>query len=245
MLKKYQNDLAAKDIILKESTVLSLISKAKAKGLSATTFLRDIQAKSYGPRSTKEPSASSSVINDIDLVVGEIYEAYEKTLRQNNSLDFDDLLVFGVKLFTENHDAVRWCEHVLVDELYAKVYAPRNIFADQNPVKILTQPNMIWCEQLLFPAVSLLLEILISPVRLSILNILNLFSFVLVYGWRSAEVENLARMQKGTFSYRVCARMNQQLIRLRFLSHWTDTARGKLSLNRIYSQGQFGDCRSG
>lgn len=117
LLKRYQNDLAAKDITLKEGTVLSLISKAKAKGLSATAFLRDIQAKSHGPRSSKEPLASSSVINDIDLVVGEIYEAYEKTLRKNNSLDFDDLLVFGVKLFTENHDAVKWCQHVLVDEL--------------------------------------------------------------------------------------------------------------------------------
>ncbi|KAE9400182.1 UvrD-helicase-domain-containing protein [Gymnopus androsaceus JB14] len=167
LLKKYRHDLDAKDITLKEGTVLSLISKAKAKGLSATQFLRDIQAKSHGPKGSKEPFTSSSTVNDIDLVVAEIYEAYEKTLRKNNSLDFDDLLLFGVKLFTENHDAVKWCKHVLVDE-----------FQDTN----VTQYDLMRAI-----AFARCVTVVGDPDQS-------------IYGWRSAEVGNLARMQKDFFS---------------------------------------------
>ena len=49
-------------------------------------------------------------------VVAEIYEEYENALRQSNSLDFDDLLVFGARLFA-HRPVVTWCKHVLVDEL--------------------------------------------------------------------------------------------------------------------------------
>lgn len=116
-MKKYKDDLAAKDITLKEATVLAIISKAKAKGLSASDFHHDIRIRSHAPKNSSDSQISSSTVNDIDLVVTEIYEDYEKTLRKNNSLDFDDLLLFGVKLFTENPTSVKWCRHVLVDEL--------------------------------------------------------------------------------------------------------------------------------
>jgi DNA helicase II / ATP-dependent DNA helicase PcrA len=43
---------------------------------------------------------------------------YQLALRKSNSLDFDDLLVYGVKLFEWNDgQLVKWCKHVLVDEL--------------------------------------------------------------------------------------------------------------------------------
>ncbi len=49
-----------------------------------------------------------------------VYEQYEKTLRASNAVDFDDLLLWSVRLFEENPDIrekyARRFEHVLVDE---------------------------------------------------------------------------------------------------------------------------------
>ncbi|KAJ3796874.1 P-loop containing nucleoside triphosphate hydrolase protein [Lentinula aff. detonsa] len=163
LLKKYKDDLAAKDITLKEGTVLALISKAKAKGLSSRTFLREVQSRVHGPNNSDRTFPSSSTINDIDLVVAEIYDIYEKTLRKNNSLDFDDLLLFGVKLFTSNSDAVQWCQHVLVDEFQdtnVTQYDLMTAIASARCVTVVGDPDQS------------------------------------IYGWRSAEVGNLARMQK-------------------------------------------------
>ncbi|KIK63032.1 hypothetical protein GYMLUDRAFT_41333 [Collybiopsis luxurians FD-317 M1] len=163
LLKKYKDDLAAKDMTLKEGTVLAIISKAKAKGLSASDFCQQVRARTHGPKASNEPFASTSTVNDIDLIVAEIYEIYEKTLRKNNSLDFDDLLLFGVKLFTENQDAVKWCQHVLVDE-----------FQDTN----VTQYDLMKAI-----AFAQCVTVVGDPDQS-------------IYGWRSAEVGNLARMQK-------------------------------------------------
>lgn len=52
-----------------------------------------------------------------EIIVAEVYVEYEATLRKNNALDFDDLLVYGVQLFSENPSTVDWCQHILVDEL--------------------------------------------------------------------------------------------------------------------------------
>ncbi|KAJ3920166.1 P-loop containing nucleoside triphosphate hydrolase protein [Lentinula edodes] len=163
LLKKYKDDLAAKDISLKEGTVLALISKAKARGLSSKDFLREVQARNHGPKDSNGLLTSSTTVNDIDFVVAEIYDAYEKTLRKNNSLDFDDLLLFGVKLFTTNLDSVKWCQHVLVDE-----------FQDTN----LTQYDLMKAI-----AYARCVTVVGDPDQS-------------IYGWRSAEVGNLARMRK-------------------------------------------------
>ncbi|KAJ3885161.1 P-loop containing nucleoside triphosphate hydrolase protein [Lentinula edodes] len=163
LLKKYKDDLAAKDISLKEGTVLALISKAKARGLSSKDFLREVQARNHGPKDSNGLLTSSTTVNDIDFVVAEIYDAYEKTLRKNNSLDFDDLLLFGVKLFTTNLDSVKWCQHVLVDE-----------FQDTN----VTQYDLMKAI-----AYARCVTVVGDPDQS-------------IYGWRSAEVGNLARMRK-------------------------------------------------
>ncbi|KAJ3820348.1 P-loop containing nucleoside triphosphate hydrolase protein [Lentinula raphanica] len=167
LLKKYKDDLAAKDITLKEGTVLALISKAKAKGHSASSFLRDVSTRCHGPKDSHGSSISSSAVNDIDLVVAEIYDLYEQNLRKNNSLDFDDLLLFGVKLFTSNPDAVSWCKHVLVDE-----------FQDTNVTQYDLMKAIAWAR---------CVTVVGDPDQS-------------IYGWRSAEVGNLARMQKDFVS---------------------------------------------
>lgn len=103
LLKPYREELLSKGITLNESTVLSMISKAKSKGRSPEDFLT---------HSAHVPPS------DIDLIVAYIYTEYDLKLRKSNSFDFDDLLLFGLKLFKDHEKSVRWCKHVLVDELY-------------------------------------------------------------------------------------------------------------------------------
>jgi len=49
-------------------------------------------------------------------VPSQIYQKYEETLRSADSLDFDDLLVFGLKLFRAAPKILDDCKHILVDE---------------------------------------------------------------------------------------------------------------------------------
>jgi DNA helicase II / ATP-dependent DNA helicase PcrA len=114
MLKAHKEDLDEKNITLKEATVMSIISKAKARGQSADDFAEEARAKFL---KHSRNGGTATVSHYIDQIVSEIYHGYEKTLRKSNCLDFDDLLLFGVRLFTTNQHTVRWCKHILVDEL--------------------------------------------------------------------------------------------------------------------------------
>lgn len=93
--------------------MLSMISKAKAGGHTSAMLLSKLSNACQGPNEFKAASRT----NDVEYLVADIYQQYEKTLRRNNSLDFDDLLLFGVKLFKEQKKTISWCKHVLVDEL--------------------------------------------------------------------------------------------------------------------------------
>lgn len=67
-----------------------------------------IPAEDYTPGSAREE------------LVAQVYQRYQKLLMQSNALDFDDLLLWSVRLLVE-HDSVRQkygqqFEHVLVDE---------------------------------------------------------------------------------------------------------------------------------
>ncbi|KAJ7050825.1 P-loop containing nucleoside triphosphate hydrolase protein [Mycena amicta] len=154
LLKPYKDVLASKDLSLKEGVALSHISKAKAKGLSAKEYIAE----------HKKPAASNDD-SDIRTIIGSLYTEYEKSLRRSNSLDFDDLLLFGVKLFAENPTATSWCRHVLVDE-----------FQDTNT----TQYELL---RVLGNATGGSVTVVGDPDQS-------------IYGWRSAEVANLARMDK-------------------------------------------------
>jgi len=115
-LKPYSDFLASQDISLKEATLCSMISRAKSKGKTP----EDVMPRN-GRRPDKAGSSRTAPRNPTDDVLqrvfAEIYRDYEKSLRQSNSLDFDDLLVFGVRLFSQHQKYVAWCQHVLVDEL--------------------------------------------------------------------------------------------------------------------------------
>ncbi|KAJ7047915.1 P-loop containing nucleoside triphosphate hydrolase protein [Mycena alexandri] len=160
LLKPYKDFLASKDISLKDGTVLSYISRAKAKGTTAKEFIAEHKKANNDRRSSDfDPQ------DDIQRVVGNIYQDYEKALRRSNSLDFDDLLLFGVKLFTEHPPATSWCRHVLVDE-----------FQDTN----VTQYE--------------LMRAIAAPTKGCVTVVGDPDQSI--YGWRSAEVGNLAKMRK-------------------------------------------------
>ncbi|KAG6851096.1 hypothetical protein H0H93_000976 [Arthromyces matolae] len=159
ILKDHQNTLEEKAIVLTESAVQSMISKAKAKGETAHEFSRRAERALHLGRN--HTSNSGDPLVSVETVVGLIYEEYERTLRRNNSLDFDDLLLYGVKLFCGYKQTVAWCKYVLVDE-----------FQDTNTTQY-----------------SLMVGLAIHK-RVTVVGDPDQS----IYGWRSAEVENLAKM---------------------------------------------------
>ena len=59
-------------------------------------------------------------VSEFDKVALEVFRRYEKKLQQNNSVDFDDLLILPIKLFKENPEKLKYYQekfqYVLVDE---------------------------------------------------------------------------------------------------------------------------------
>ncbi|KAF7301180.1 ATP-depentend DNA [Mycena indigotica] len=155
LLKPHKDVIVAKDLMLKEGTVLSHISRAKAKGLSPKEYAKQTPEQSYEA--------------EVHKIVAAVYVEYEKLLRRNNSLDFDDLLLYGVKLFTENPTTANWCRHVLVDE-----------FQDTNT----TQYELM---SVLGAAAGGCVTVVGDPDQ-------SIYGRVCLL-WRSAEVTNLSRMK--------------------------------------------------
>lgn len=118
-MTSYKEKLDDLEITLQEGTILSKISKAKAKGLKPADSLAELKSipKRKGSTKGKERAIEENRSDFIDRVGAEIYRDYQKQLAKNNSLDFDDLLVFGVRLFRDHVKVGKWCKHILVDEL--------------------------------------------------------------------------------------------------------------------------------
>lgn len=122
LLKQHEEFLKENNITLKDGSVLSMISKLKAKGLTADDALK--KAAEYNKFSDEERmmrhlaqgTKPDPLEGKLGHVIATVYKEYEKMLRGSNSLDFDDLLLFGVKLFAQQKKASSWCQHVLVDE---------------------------------------------------------------------------------------------------------------------------------
>lgn len=87
--------------VVKATSVLSSISQAKNELITPAEY----ESFSYGERQRR---------------LAEIYFEYQKVLLENNALDFDDLLVYMVKLFFEAEDVLEECRerfgYILVDE---------------------------------------------------------------------------------------------------------------------------------
>ncbi len=97
ILKENGYDTSKYDI----KTIVNKISSAKNDGISPDEY-----RKLY--------------LNDLDIVIGLVYKEYTKLLKDNNSVDFDDLLLKPVELFKKNKDILEKYQerfkYILVDE---------------------------------------------------------------------------------------------------------------------------------
>ncbi|KAG1883398.1 P-loop containing nucleoside triphosphate hydrolase protein, partial [Suillus subluteus] len=159
LLKPYSDFLSSNDIQVNAATLCSLISRAKSKGETP----EDVMPRKEGRHVSSKAASSKSTNEDFQRVFAEIYRDYEKTLRKSNSLDFDDLLLFGVRLFSRHPRYAAWCQHILVDE-----------FQDTNAV----QYELMCC----IAAASRCVTVVGDPDQS-------------IYGWRSADITNLGKMQ--------------------------------------------------
>ena len=92
----------------------------------------DLDPKIYNPKAIRNKISSCKndmitpemyekyAVSDYEQIVQQVYEKYEHKLHQNNSVDFDDLLLLPIKLFREHKDILEryqdWYKYILVDE---------------------------------------------------------------------------------------------------------------------------------
>jgi DNA helicase-2/ATP-dependent DNA helicase PcrA len=117
LLKPYTEYVKNNDIAVTEGHVAYSISRAKAKGQSAAEYLKEVDEKEHANRRLLKPGDPKQDLKTMEKIIAEVYIGYEQVLQSNNALDFDDLLVYGVRLFRAHQQAVLWCRHILVDEL--------------------------------------------------------------------------------------------------------------------------------
>lgn len=108
-------------------------------------------------------------------IVCDIYTLYQKKLRLNNALDFDDLIFDTVQLFTKHEDVLaryqRWFQYIMVDE-----------YQDTNTVQYLL--------------VKLLAE---QHKNLCVVG----DDDQSIYGWRGADIRNILEFEKDYPNARV------------------------------------------
>ena len=102
LIKACLKDLNIDDKMFTDRSVLSEISNGKNEMLEPKAY----QTK-YAGDYRKE-------------VIGRIYELYQQRLKENNAIDFDDIINYTIKILTENPDILEYYankfQYVLVDE---------------------------------------------------------------------------------------------------------------------------------
>ncbi len=102
VVKECLKALNIEDKTFSDRSVLSEISNAKNEMLTPKAY----QAK-YSGEFRKEK-------------IGQVYELYQKRLRENNAIDFDDIINYTIDILSENPDVLQYYtekfKYVLVDE---------------------------------------------------------------------------------------------------------------------------------
>ena len=102
LIKECLKDLKVDDKLFTDRAVLSEISNGKNEKLEP----KDYKIK-YAGDFRRE-------------TIGNIYELYQQRLKENNALDFDDIINYTIKILTENPDVLEYYtekfKYVLVDE---------------------------------------------------------------------------------------------------------------------------------
>ncbi len=101
LMKQVYKAMGIDNRMFKERAVMSLISSAKDELITPEEFL--LNAADFHERR-----------------IGEIYQEYQKQLKKNNALDFDDLIVKTVELFQNNPQVLQYYQnrfqYIMVDE---------------------------------------------------------------------------------------------------------------------------------
>ncbi len=156
-------------VIYDDADQLSIIKEILKKTKAAQTpgfFLNKISA---AKNELITPAQYSHLFGDyLSLKVADVYLKYEKALRKNNALDFDDLIVRAIELFKTNPSILnlyhRRYRYILVDE-----------FQDTNTAQYV------------------LTKLLASGSNN--LTVVGDFSQS-IYSWRGADIRNLEKIEK-------------------------------------------------
>lgn len=102
LIKNCIKDLQMDDKLFTERSVQSEISNAKNEML---------EPEEFAARANGEYRKGK---------IAEVYELYQKRLKENNAIDFDDIINYTIKIFMENPDVIEYYsnkfKYVLVDE---------------------------------------------------------------------------------------------------------------------------------
>ncbi|EPX73897.1 ATP-dependent DNA helicase [Schizosaccharomyces octosporus yFS286] len=156
-LKKADNEIASgiRGQELTPENVLTRISKMKSSGLLA---------KSNSPELILLPGMDAPSPELQSYQSTELYKLYQTTLRKNNLMDFDDLLLHFILLLREYPMCIANIKHILIDEFQdtsrIQYYLLKLLAKNETAITIVGDPDQS------------------------------------IYGFRSAEIENLNRMTK-------------------------------------------------
>ncbi|MBQ8379485.1 MAG: DNA helicase PcrA [Clostridia bacterium] len=102
LIKECLKELKVDDKMFTDRAVLSEISNGKNEMLEPKAYL-----VKYANDYRRE-------------TIGKVYELYQKRLKENNAIDFDDIINYTIKILTENADVLEYYtekfKYVLVDE---------------------------------------------------------------------------------------------------------------------------------
>ena len=102
LIKECLKELKIDDKLFSDRVVLSEISNGKNEMLEPAAY-----ATKYAGDYRKE-------------IIGQVYALYQKRLKENNAVDFDDIINYTIKILTENPDVYEYYtdkfQYVLVDE---------------------------------------------------------------------------------------------------------------------------------
>ena len=102
LIKKCMKDLQVDDKLFTDKAIQAEISNAKNEMLEPDSYLSRVHGDFRREK------------------IGEVYQMYQKRLKENNAIDFDDIINFCLKIFEQNEDILNYYsskfKYILVDE---------------------------------------------------------------------------------------------------------------------------------
>lgn len=128
LLKDILKQLNIPDKLLSVSTVKAKIDKIKNQGLTPEEYLRDIKNNEDIISNENKYQFRQFGEHYDPMLIQKVYEAYQKILKQQNAMDFNDLLLIMYKLIESNPSVLQSLQnrfrYFLIDE-----------FQDTNPIQ--------------------------------------------------------------------------------------------------------------